>query len=139
MVSSADDDDSLYDNMLSNSIRIPIDHDTISTTTDMFEECATSESQDGILAPVIDTLESYFNDELKIPATERTRSLLAASFGVVTDFSLEKEPYKSLNKNLLPTNKMYKRELMRRQPTAKSLRRKKMRFLNFYCAREHLL
>ena len=125
MLSSADDDDSLHDNMLSNSIEIPFDHDTISTTTDQFEDCATSELHDRILAPVINTLESYFNDESIIPAPERARSLLAASFGVVPDFSLEKEPYKSLNKNLLPTNKMYKRELMRRQPTAKSLRGKK--------------
>ena len=124
MVSSADDD-SLYNNMPSNSVRIPFEQDLISTTTDQSEECATSatsESHDVILAPVIHTLESYFNDTSIIPGSERTRSLLAASFGIVTDFSLDNEPYVSLAKNLLPTNKMYKRELMRRQPTSKSLR-----------------
>ena len=121
MVSSANDD-SLYNNMPSNSVQTPIEQDMISITTNQFEECATSESRNGILAPVIHTLEPYFNDESIIPWSKRTRSLLAASFVVVTNFSLGKEPYYiSLNKNLLPTNKMYKRELMRRQPTAKSL------------------
>ena len=74
---------------------------------------------------MIHTPDSYFNDESIIPENERARSLLSASFGVVPDVSLDKEPYKSLNKNLLPTNKMYKRELMRHQPTANFLRGKK--------------
>ena len=123
---SLDDDDSLYNNLPSNSIQIPIEQDTISTTTDQFEECATRESHDRILLPVIHTPDSHFNDESIILGNRRTRSLLAASFGVVPDFSLDKESYKSLNKNLLPTNKMYKRELMHRQPIAKSLRGKKI-------------
>ena len=90
MVSSANDR-SLYNNMTSNSIQIPIEQDLMSTTSDQSEECATSatsESYRVTLAPVIHTLESYFNDTSIIPVLEKIRRLLAASFDIVTNFFL---------------------------------------------------
>ena len=126
---SSDDEDSLLKNVPLHSIRIPIDTDTTNTITEQFEDCATNEYielHDVIVAPVIPLLELYFNNTSIIQANERARSLLAACFGVVPDFSLDNEPYNGLNKNLLPTNKIYKKELMRKQPLAKSLCAKKM-------------
>ena len=90
---SSDDEDSLYNNMPSHSIKIPTETDIISTTTtDQFEDCATneySESRDGIVAAALPLLDLYFNDTSIMPAIERTQSLLAACFGSVPDFSLE--------------------------------------------------
>ena len=54
---------------------------------------------------------------------------MAASFGVMKYFSLDKEPYKSLNNTILPTNKMLKMELVRRVLTAKTLRERKIAIL----------
>ena len=126
MAGSTEEYDSLHDNVPSNIIRVPVDIESISLATDQFEDCYTNDDSGTISVLAPDTsLKEYFNDISLIPAEERTRSILAASFGVVKDFSLDKEPFKSLNKNLLPTNKILKRELMRRVPNTKSLRGKK--------------
>ena len=74
---SSDDEDSLFNNMPSPTIQIPIETDTISTTTDQFEDCDTnaySESQERVVAPAIPSLALYFNDTSIIPVSERTRS-----------------------------------------------------------------
>jgi len=126
MAGSTEEYDSLHDNVPSNIIRVPVDIESISLATDQFEDCYTNDDSVTISVLGPDTsIDEYFNDISLIPAEEKTRSILAASFGVVKDFSIDKEPYKSLNKNLLPTNKILKRELMRRIPNTKSLRGKK--------------
>ena len=69
--------------------------------------------------------EEYHNDITKVKANERSRHLLAACFGVVPNFSLKEAPYCNLSVRQLPTNKMLKEELQRRDSSAKGLRQKK--------------
>ena len=75
-----------------------------------------------------------YNDVLTQPS-DRNRVLLAACYGVVENFDLGAEPYKSQKKGFFPTQKILKDELMRRVPSTlpKVLRQKKT------CELNHLL
>ena len=142
-MSISDDHDSLYDGAPSNNIIIPLEYDAISTTTDMFEDCQDDISsnlpQEGTtassstLTSTSTSSEQYLNNTSIVPAREKTRPLLAACFGVVVDFSLNSEPYKSLDKTYRPTNNILKREVLRRNPTAKKVRGKKKQKWRQFC------
>ena len=46
----------------------------------------------------------YLNDSTKIPANEKSKSLIAACFGVVPGFSVKSVPCATLNKNFRQKN-----------------------------------
>lgn len=74
---------------------------------------------------------TYFNNISLVSAEERINSLIAIFFGIVKYFSHNNELYKSLNKILLPTNNILKRELMRCVPSTKPLHGKNLQFSFF--------
>ena len=81
MASLTDEYHSLHDNAPSNIIRVPLDIDTISFAIDKFEDCYTNDGGGANSIRVLDTtLEVYFNEISLVPAEERTRSIMAASF-----------------------------------------------------------
>ena len=56
---------------------------------------------------------------------KKNRYLLGACFGVVPNFNLDEPPYSNQTSRILPTNKNFKEELIRRRSNAKGLRHKK--------------
>ena len=89
--------DSLYLSLLSNNIKVSIEHNMISTTADTLEVCAESadisfhnspNSFTTPSAPII--FKKYLNNDSIIPTHEKDRTLISACFGVVPEFDLVK-------------------------------------------------
>ena len=103
---TSDDDDSLLDDFLPINFDIPIEHVVTSTTTDMFKDrpnndespfnhtCNSSTS----LSYLPITYEDSLNDTSKISANGKYKKNIAAYFGMVPSFSLQKLSYDTLNK-----------------------------------------
>ena len=72
----------------------------------------------------VDSLEYYVNDTSNLKAADKNRYSLCACHGVVPDFDLKSKPYDTLKKGQLPTQAMYKKEILRRDPSAKLRKRK---------------
>ena len=71
------------------------------------------------------SFEEYINDMNNVITLDKNRYLLAACFGVVPNFDLKQAPYLDLSARVLPTNAMFKQELLRRNKNCKGLRQKK--------------
>ena len=67
----------------------------------------------------VDSLEYYVNDTSKLKASDKNRYILCACHGVVPDFTLKTKPYDALKKGQMPTQAMYKTEILRRDPSVK--------------------
>ena len=91
-MSISEDLESLHNFVLSIGINIPPENVIISTTTDIFEECVEQvslciSSSFHISKPV--SYQLYINNKTLVPASEKN---LAAYFGSIDGFSLEKSP-----------------------------------------------
>ena len=68
------------------------------------------------------SFEDFWNDCNNVPTNEKNRYILAASHGVVPDFSLDNYPYQKQTNRAKPTNPMLKQEAIRRKKVIKGLR-----------------
>ena len=116
----SDNHDSLYDFFLSTEINIPLENDTISTTTDISDTFSSFH----IYKPF--SYQIYVNYMTLFPASEKTKIILDVCFCFIDRFLLEKEPYSSLSRNSCPNFNMLKREINRREPSTKRLIVKKV-------------
>ena len=76
-------------------------------------------------SPETTSFEHYWNDCNNVPTSGKNRYILAASHGVVPDFSLDNYPYQKQTNRVKPTNPMLKQEAIRRKKVIKGLRHKK--------------
>ena len=80
-----------------------------------------SPPESGSPVPILPFSDYWENDD-HVRANDKQRFILAACHGIIKDFSLQKEPYLSCKKAILPTRDNFRQEILRRDPTKKGLK-----------------